>query len=98
MKEFGEALGAYPIPEDTPVVARWGYHYQGHDELILRIEIARANTRGDLIVRFEIADQDEPSERVRGSFLTNYPDVDAFKSAIAALMSNEAGEAVLKGR
>ncbi|MFL6846456.1 MAG: hypothetical protein ACJ8ER_16435 [Allosphingosinicella sp.] len=98
VKEFGEALAAYPIDEASPVVAQWGYDMQEGDDLILRIEIAPSNRRGDLVVRFEIADNHEPAERIRGSFLTNYPDVDSFRSSIARLMKREAEEAVLSGR
>ena len=49
-------------------------------------------------MQFEVADEFETRERVRGSFLTNYPDLDAFRLAIATLMNNEADEAVLTGR
>jgi hypothetical protein len=97
VKEFGEALATYPIEEDAPVVAQWGYGMQEGNDLILRIEIAPANGRGDLVVRFEIADENEPIERVRGSFFTNYPDVDAFRLDIARLMNSQVEEALLKG-
>jgi hypothetical protein len=98
VKEFGEALATFPIKEDAPIVAQWGYNMQEGDDLILRFEIGPANKRGDLIVRFEVSDSDEPRERLRASFLTNYPDLDAFRSAIAKLMANEIDEAVLSGR
>lgn len=98
VREFGEALAAFPISSDTPIVAQWGFDMQEGDDLILRIEIAPANRRGDLTVRFEIADEYEPRDRTRASFLTNYPDVDAFRSEIAKLMDRELDEAVLKGQ
>lgn len=60
VKEFGEALSTFPITPDHPIVAQWGYEMQNGDDLILRLEIAPANTRGDLAVRFEIADEHEP--------------------------------------
>lgn len=98
VKEFGEALAEYPIAEDAPVGAQWGYDMQQGDNLILRIEVAPANKRGDLVVRFEVADDYEAQNRVRGSFLTNYPDLDAFRLGIAKLMDSEIEEAVLIGR
>lgn len=98
LKEFGDALGSYPIEDHAPLVAQWGYDLQQGDDLILRIEIAAANGRGDLVVRFEIADEHEPRERIRGSFMTNYPDLEVFRSSIDKLMNNEADEAVLNGR
>lgn len=97
VKEFGEALAAFPIKEDAPIVAQWGYNMQKGDDLILLVEIAPADRRGNLRVRFEIADDSAPSDRVKASFLTNYPEVDAFRSDIARLMSNEIEEAVLTG-
>jgi hypothetical protein len=98
VREFGDALAAYPLDERSPVVAQWGYNQQEGEDLILRLEIAPANKVGDLVVRFEIADQHEPRERVRGSFRTNYLDIDAFRSAIAQLMDNKAEQALLRGR
>jgi len=98
VREFGEALATFPLSNDTPAVAQWGYDMQQGDDLILRIEIAPANKRGDLRVHFEIADDVEPQERVRGSFLTNYPDIETFRSEIGKLMDRELDEAVLTGR
>ena len=98
VKEFGEALETYPIREDQPIAVQWGYDMQEGDDLILRIEIAPADKRGNLAVGFEIADDYEPRDRVRGSFLTNYPDLAAFRVGIEQLMNREAEEAVLSGQ
>ncbi|TDW67603.1 hypothetical protein EDF57_102489 [Novosphingobium sp. PhB55] len=98
VKEFGEALGRYPIGEDQPVVAQWGFEMQEGEDLKLRLEVATDDRRGNLSVRFEVADDDKPEDRARGRFLTNYPDVDAFRLEIARLMRNEVEEAVLNGR
>jgi len=96
--EFGQSLGVFPIPKDAPIVAQWGLDQLEGDDLILRIEIAPANRRGDLAVRFEIADDYEPQERVRASFRTNYPELTAFRDDIAKLVKNEIQEAVLVGK
>ncbi len=98
VKEFGESLAIFPIEDDAPLIAQWGYDMQQGDDLILRVEIAPANRRGDLVVRVEIADDHEPRERLRASFTTNYPDLDAFRTDIVKLMDNEIDEAVLTGR
>lgn len=98
VKEFGQALAVYPIAFDSPVVAQWGYNMQDGEDLILRIEVASADKRGNVIVRFVVANDHEAHNRVRGSFLTNYPDLDAFRLDIAKLMDNEVEEAVLIGR
>lgn len=97
VKEFGEALATYPIKSDSPVAIQWGFDVQEGDDLILRVEIAPANKRGDLIARIEIADEREPQQRVRASFTTNYPQLETFRVEIARLMNNEIGEAVLTG-
>lgn len=98
VKAFAAALGAYPITADQPVVAQWGFNLQEGDDLILRLEIAPANTRGDLGVRFEIADDYEPCNRVRGWFMTNYPELAAFRDSIVRLMNREVEEAILAGQ
>lgn len=98
VRDFGEALATFPISSDAPIVAQWGYDDRKGDDLILGVEIAPANPRGDLIVRFEIADDYEKRERVRGSFLTNYPDLITFRLELDKLMDGEVAEAVLQGR
>lgn len=96
--EFAEALGAYPITNDAPVGCQWGYEMQEGDDLILRIEIKPTNLRGDLAVHFEVADMHEAHKRMRGSFLTNYPEIAAFRADITRLMDMATDEAVLTGR
>ena len=71
---------------------------QDGDDLILSVEISPDNPRGDLRVRAEIADENEPSERLRTSFVTNYPEIENFRLRIAKLLEREADEAVLVGR
>lgn len=98
VRGFSEALDVFPIVEAQPVVVQWGIDAQQGDDLILRLEIAAANKRGDLIVRFEVSEDSDPVTRGRGSFLTNYPDVDAFRLGIERLMNGEAREAYLVGQ
>ena len=98
VRKFGEALDKFPITAEKPITVQWGFNMQEGDDLILRFEIAPANKRGDLVVRFEVADDYQPQYRVRGWFLTNYPDLEAFRTAIASLMTGEAAEAVLIGQ
>ncbi|MEI4508219.1 hypothetical protein WBQ88_12810 [Sphingopyxis sp. CCNWLW253] len=98
VKEFGESLGTYPISADAPLSAQWGYNMQEEDDLILKVEIAAANARGDLRVGVEIADENNQPDRVRTSFNTNYTDLVSFRSELAQLMSGEIDEAVLTGR
>ena len=98
VKEFGEALVQFPINAQKPISAQWGFDMQEGNDLILRFEVSPANKRGDLIFRFEVADDYEAENRVRGWFLTNYPDLEAFRIGIARLMNREATEAVLTGQ
>jgi hypothetical protein len=98
IREFGEKLSAYPIRPDAPLSAAWGYEMHEGDDLIVSIQIAPANLTGDLRVRVELADENERSERIRTSFVTNYPNLEKFRIAIAALMDRKTDEAVLAGR
>ncbi|WP_062186763.1 hypothetical protein [Sphingopyxis sp. C-1] len=98
VKEFGDTLGVYPIAPRAPLSCEWGYGVGDGYEKVLGIEIAPANARGDLVVRVEIADKDDPSDCVKTSFQTNYPDIAAFKLEIAQLMAGALEEARLQGR
>lgn len=97
LRDFGERLSAFPITSDEPLKEDWGYMLDGDYHLVLGIVITPANTTGDLLVRVEIADEDDPLRHVCTSFLTNYPDVDAFRRSIASLMDRKVDEAILKG-
>lgn len=98
VKEFGESLDIYPILADRPIAAQWGFDMQEGDDLILRLEISAHDTRGNLRVEFELADDYDPQHRVKGSFLTNYPEIDAFRIGIARMMDRETNQAVLNGQ
>lgn len=97
VEEFGQSLRAYPIPADAPLRGAWGFEPWEGDSLIIRIEVAPANPRGDLKVEVEVADHIEPTERLRASFLTNYPQLEAFSGSIEKLMKRQTEEAVLVG-
>lgn len=98
VEDFGRALRTYPILPEAPLLGAWGYEPWEGDTLVVRIEVAPANATGDLKVGVELADHEEMSERVRTSFRTNYPQLEAFSSAIEKLMKREVAEAVLEGR
>jgi len=98
VKEFGEKLSVYPIDCDAPLSEEWGYSQNGKYEKIMGVIIAPANARGDLLVRVEIADRDDPTDRVKASFQTNYPDLAAFQLEVARLMAGEIEEARLSGK
>ena len=96
--EFGESLSTYPIPADAPLKVQWGFEMQEGEDLRLSIEVGPANATGDLYVQGEVADYNNPKQRVRTSFLTNYPELEAFRVSIAKLMNRTANEASLSGR
>ncbi|MBU7589493.1 MAG: hypothetical protein KAF42_09810 [Sphingopyxis terrae] len=98
VKEFGEKLSAYPIEPNAPLSEQWGYSQDDQYEKVLGVQITPANARGDLKVRVEIADQDDPTDCVKTSFQTNYSDLAAFQLEIAQLMAGEIEEARLSGR
>ena len=97
VEEFGQSLRTYPIRGDAPLRGAWGYEPWEGGSLIVRIEVAPANSTGDLKVDVEVADQFEQKERVRTSLMTNYPQLEAFSESIEKLMKRRATEAVLVG-
>ena len=102
VKEFGEKLSTYPIPPEAPVRAEWGYEPWEGDALVVSVEIVPAGRRGDLGVKVWLRDhtemgEGEPSECLRTSFITHYPQLEAFRLEIADLMDGKAQEAKLLG-
>ena len=79
LKEFGEALGQFPITANDPISVQWGFDMQEGDDLILRIDVSPADKRGNLLVRFELADDYHPQDRIKGHFMTNYSDLSRFR-------------------
>ena len=96
--EFTEKLRQYPILPDSPVKGQWGFEMQEGDDLILSMEVAPANSTGDLGVHVALADHIDREHRLRTSFLTNYAELASFASALSAVMARSADEAVLVGR
>jgi hypothetical protein len=97
VEEFGQSLQTYPIRSEAPLIGAWGYEPWEGDALVVRIEVAPANSTADLKISVEVADHHEKSERVRTSFQTNHPEIAAFGGSIEKLMKREASEAVLLG-
>lgn len=103
VKEFGEDLSAYPILPEAPIKAAWGYEPWKGESLVVSVEVAPADKRGNLSVQVWLRDYVEngdgaPQNCVRTTFQTNYPEIENFRIAIAALMDGKAKEAVLLGR
>jgi len=97
VRRFGDRLSRFPITSDEPVAENWGGTIDDVYCLALGVEIAPANKTGDLRVKVEIADEADPERRVCTWFLTNYPDLDAFRRSIANLMDRKVDEAILRG-
>lgn len=103
VKEFGEKLAIYPILPDAPIEASWGYEPWEGDSLVVSVEVAPADTRGNLSVQVWLRDHREMGEGkstncVRTTFKANYPELERFRHAIAQLMGGEIEEAVLVGQ
>ena len=95
-------LSAYPILPEAPIKAAWGYEPWEGDSLVVSVEVAPADKRGNLSVQVWLRDYVEngdgvPQNCVRTTFHTNYPEVENFRIAIAELMDGKAKEAVLVG-
>lgn len=103
VKEFGDKLAIYPILPDAPIEASWGYEPWEGDSLVVSVEVAPADTRGNLSVQVWPRDHTEmgegkPTNCVRPTFKANYPELERFRHAIAQLMGGESEEAVLVGQ
>ncbi|KPF75895.1 MAG: hypothetical protein HEQ21_04950 [Blastomonas sp.] len=95
---FGDDLVAYPINAESPIIAQWGYEMQKGDDLIIRIAVAPKNKTGDLLVSVVLADDHDQSQRLNGSFVTEYAAIESFRQDIARMMTDGAHEAVLHGQ
>ena len=103
VKEFGERLATYPILADAPIEAAWGYEPWEGDSLVVGVEVAPADKRGNLAIQVWLRDYAEngegnPSNCVRTTFNANYPELETFRHAIARLMDGQIEEAVLVGQ
>lgn len=94
VKEFGESLSTFPITSDEPPKAEWSCD----NDFVSGVTISPANATGDMLVRVKIADHYEPSRNVSASFLTNYPNIEAFRLSIINLMDRKVDEAILRGQ
>lgn len=103
VRDFGEKLATYPIIQDAPVEASWGYEPWEGDSLVTSVSVAPADTRGNLSVQVWLRDYTEngkgkPLNCVRTTFKTNYPDLETFRQGIAQLMDGKSDEAILVGQ
>jgi hypothetical protein len=95
---FATALATYPISADQPAILRLGYDDCRGDDLILGVHIAPAHGRGHLRVKVEVADLYERDDRLRVSFVTNYSEVDLFRSSLEQISKSGHGKATLLAR
>jgi hypothetical protein len=65
--EFGDKLSTYPIEADAPLSVACGYEMHEGDDLIVSIQIAPANSTGDLRVRVELADERNDASNARST-------------------------------
>jgi hypothetical protein len=102
VRKFGEDLSVYPILPESPIKATWGYEPWEGDSLVVSVEVAPADTRGNLSVRVWLRDYVENGDGtllncVRTTFQTNYSEIENFRIALGALMDGKAKVAVLLG-
>lgn len=99
VKQFGEELATYPILPEASVTGSWGYEPWEGDSLVVSVEIAPADTRGNLRVKVWLRDLDDgpPSNCIRTSFVTNYPELEAFRKSIREMMDRKSDAATLVG-
>jgi len=95
--EFAQALAAYPIAADEPLVREWGFGGDGGHEIVTSVSIAPEGRTGGLIVDVYLADYYDLFHRCQTRFQTDYPTLDQFRRDLASMMRREAQTAVLSG-
>lgn len=98
LADFAKAIAAYPISADQPAEVRFGYDQCEGEDLIIRIEIAPVDAIGHLRVRVEVADLNEPDNRLKVAFQTTYSEIDAFRVALGPLLNGQDAKATLLAR
>lgn len=99
LADFGNSLSTFPITQEAPLGARWGLLGAEGYNLALGVTIAPANATGDLRVTVEIGEHGSKNrDRLRTSFLTNYPDIERFRRSLGQLMDGKTEQAVLHGQ
>jgi hypothetical protein len=97
VEDLGSSLKAYPIELEAPITASWGFNQCIGDDLIIDLHIAQADARGTLLVRAELADQHDRSQRLKASFRSDYSCLDSFGREVRRMMKCDLEEAVLLG-
>lgn len=95
--EFAQALAAYPIAADEPIVREWGFGGDGDHEVVTSVSIAPQGRTGGLIVDVYLANYYDLFHRCQTCFQSDYPTLDRFRRDLASMMRREAQTAVLSG-
>jgi hypothetical protein len=93
--KFASELTAFPLRE--PAVLSLGYDELRGDDLMLSVSVRPADSLGHLDVTIEIADQKDPSCRLRAKLLTTYSELDRFVPDLRRVASGSGAEAILSG-
>jgi hypothetical protein len=95
VRELADKLCEYPLP--NAATATWGYDDIKGDNVILNIQVAPVNMKGDLVAEVQIADLYDQGQRVIAAFSTTYAEVDVFRQQLTALANGRADDAELSG-
>jgi hypothetical protein len=95
LDEFAAQLAGYPLA--TEATLQLGYNEMQGDDLGLLLTIRPKGNLGALEARVEIADDDDPTCRLKAKLQTSYASLDRFAPQVRALASLARDEAVLLG-
>jgi hypothetical protein len=101
VSELAEALRAYPIKQNDPITADWGFGeaLQGKAvaTTITGLSIEPRGKTGGLVARICLADYYKPANRCSTKFETDYPSLALFADEITRLLRERSGSATLHG-
>ncbi|MCI4654450.1 hypothetical protein [Sphingomonas aquatilis] len=101
VSELAEALRAYPIKQNDPITADWGFGeaLQGKAvaTTITGLSIEPRGKTGGLVARICLADYYKPANRCSTQFETDYPSLALFADEITRLLRERSGSATLHG-
>lgn len=95
--ELAAGFRRYPMSEESPAEADWGFGGAGGYVSVTRIRIAPRGPLGGLIASVRLANQYDPEDCAAVRFETDYPSLARFAEELEAVMRREAESATLAG-
>ena len=88
-------LRAYPLTEE--VSSSWGCDAANGNDAVLLLRLSPSHPLGGLEAIVEVADLDDPHQRVKTKLQTDYACLDRMLTELGVLIQRREGEALLQG-